>query len=137
VFGAGTEDGNVVLWDARDDTRLGPPMHVATGAIDPISFSPDSQLLVASSTDQTATLWDLESRTRLGNSFPLVQGVIPAAQFAPDGNLLIDYLANAAIWPMDLRTWEHFACQVAGREFTTVEWREHLPDRPNLHVCPQ
>lgn len=135
LLGAGTEDGKVVLWDASDGTRLGSPIQVATGAVDPISFSPDGRLLAASSGDQTVTLWDLGSRKRLGSSFPIEQGVAPAARFAPDGDLVIDYSADAAMWPTDLRTWERFACQVAGRDLTRAEWTDLLPDRPYTNVC--
>ncbi|MDP9300848.1 MAG: AAA family ATPase [Actinomycetota bacterium] len=136
LLGAGTEDGNVVLWNARDGTRLGSPIPVATSAIDPISFSPDGRLLVGSSDDQTATLWDLRSRKRLGSPF-IGQGVIPVAYFAPSGDLIIDFLGHGAQWPTDLQTWERFACQVAGRDLTQDEWSDLLPDRPYQHVCPQ
>ncbi len=137
LLGVGTEDGKVVLWNARTDRPVGSPIQVAAAAIDPISFSPDGRLFVASSEDQTATLWDIESRKRLGNTFPIEQGSVPVARFAPDGSLVIDNLADNALWPMDLQEWVRFACQVAGRDFTRAEWEDVLPDRPYRHVCPQ
>jgi WD40 repeat protein len=136
LLGAGTESGKVVLLNADNGEQVGQPMEVATARIDPISFSPDGRLLAASSEDQTATLWDLESRKRLGKSFPEVQGVVPVTQFAPDGDLVIAYLADAVKWPMDPRTWERFACRVAGRDLTAEEWNDVLPDRPYRQVCP-
>jgi WD40 repeat protein/class 3 adenylate cyclase len=135
LLGAGTEDGKVVLWDVRDRTRLGSPIQVAAGAVNPISFSPDGRLFVASSGDQTATLWDLGSRKRLGNAFPIEQGSIPVARFAPSGDLVIDNLSDTAVWPTNLRTWERFACQVAGRDLTRAEWSDLLPGRPYRRVC--
>jgi WD40 repeat protein/class 3 adenylate cyclase len=137
LLGAGTEDGKVVLWDVRERTRLGSPIQVAAGAINPISFSPDGRLFVASSGDQTATVWDLGSRKRLGNAFPIEQGSIPVARFAPSGDLVIDNLSDTAVWPTNLRTWERFACQVAGRDLTRAEWSDLLPGRPYRRVCPQ
>ncbi len=137
LLGAGTEDGKAVLWNAASGMQLGSPLQVANGAIDPISFSPDGRLLAASSLDQTATLWDLRSRKRLGNSFPIEQAWVPVAQFAPNGDLMIDRVSAMAQWPTDLQTWERFACQVAGRDFTRAEWTDVLPDRPYRQICPQ
>jgi WD40 repeat protein/class 3 adenylate cyclase len=137
LLGAGTEDGQVVLWDARNGEPLGASIQVATGAIDPISFSPDGRLFAASSIDQTTRLWDVPSRKRLGNSFPIEEGSVPVARFAPDGHLVIDNLADTTQWPIDLRTWVRFACQVAGRDLTRTEWADLLPDQPYQHVCPQ
>ena len=110
---------------------------MTTAGIDPISFSPDGRLLAASSFDQTASLWDLRSRKRLGNSFPTEPSWVPVARFAPNGDLVIDRTADMADWPTDVRTWERFACQVAGRDLTPAEWHDILPDRPYRHVCPQ
>jgi WD40 repeat protein/class 3 adenylate cyclase len=137
LLAAGTEDGKVVLWNARNGSPLGSPIQVATGAVDPISFSPDGRMFVASSADQTATLWDVRTRKRLGNTFPIEQGSIPVAQFAPGGDLVIDNVTDTAQWPTDLRTWERFACRVAGRDLTRAEWSDLLPERPYRPVCPQ
>jgi WD40 repeat protein/class 3 adenylate cyclase len=137
LLGAGTEDGRVVLWDARNGKQIGSPIEVATGPINPISFSRDGRLFVASSFDGTATVWDIASRKRLGNSFPIRELWIPTAYFVPSGDLVIDYGSRITVWPMDLRAWERFACQVAGRDLTDAEWRDLLPERPYRQVCPQ
>ena len=135
LLAAGTNSGKVLLLDAQDGERLGPPIEVGKDEIDPVSFSPDGRLLAASSGDQTATVWDVASRKQLGTTFPAVQGVVPVAQFAPDGDLVIAYLADAVKWPMDPRTWERFACKVAGRDLTPAEWDDILPDRDHQRVC--
>lgn len=137
LLAAGSEDGKVVLWDVRSGEQLGPPIQVASGPIDPISFSPDGRRFAASSSDQTATLWDIQSRKRLGNTFPVEQSSIPVARFAAGGDLVIDNVAHVSVWPMDLRAWVRFACQVTGRDLTRAEWSDLLPDRPYRHVCPQ
>jgi WD40 repeat protein len=136
LLAAGTEDGAVVLWDARDGSVVANSIQVATGSIDPISFSPDGRWFVASSVDQTTTLWDVRSHKRLGAAFPVEQGSVPVARFASEGTLVIENLADTAIWPTDLSTWVGFACEVAGRELTRAEWGELLPDRPYRPVCP-
>ena len=137
LLAVGTEDGQVVLWNVVDGTRSGPPIQVATGAINPISFSPDGRLFAASAGDGTATLWDVRTRKRLANTFPVDQASVPVARFTPAGDLLIENTVGASLWPTDLRTWERFACQVAGRDLSPAEWRDLLPSRPYRHVCPQ
>jgi WD40 repeat protein len=124
-----------VLLDAHTGVQLGPPLHVATGVVDPISFSPDGRLFVATSTDQTSTLWDVRSRKRLGTSFAVEPASIPVVRFAPNGDLVIDNLADTAVWPTRLGAWERFACQVAGRDLTRAEWSDLLPGREYRPVC--
>ena len=136
LLAAGTEDGSVVLLNARTGTQLG-SLRVATGGVDPVSFSPNGRLFVATSTDQTATLWDVESRKRLGTSFAVETGSIPVARFAPNGDLVIDNLADTAVWPTGLRAWERFACHVADRDLTRGEWSQLLPNRPYRSICAQ
>jgi WD40 repeat protein len=112
-------------------------IQVATGSIDPVSFSPDGSQFAASSEDQTATLWDVATHKSIGESFPVRQGTIPVALFAPDGSMVIDMLADATVWPMDPEVWKSFACQAAGRDLTTAEWEDLLPDRDFQPTCPQ
>jgi WD40 repeat protein len=137
LLGAGTADGKVMLFTARNGEPVGSPIQVAGGDIGAISFSPDGRLFVASSSDQTATLWDVESRKRIGNTFPVEPAVIPAAYFSSKGDVIIDYLAKATVWPAALRSWIGFACQVANRDLTRAEWHDVLAERPYHHVCPQ
>jgi hypothetical protein len=91
--------------------------------------------MVASSHDESTTLWDLRSRTQIGGSFPERPDVITSPVFEANGQLLIEYLADAAQWPMSVSAWESFACQVAGRDLTAAEWHDILPARPFMHVC--
>ena len=63
LLAAGTNSGKVLLLDAQDGERLGPPIEVGKHEIGPVS-PPDGRLLAAS--DATATVWDLVSRKRLG-----------------------------------------------------------------------
>jgi WD40 repeat protein len=135
-LGAGTGDGKLLRWNVRDRTPVGVPLQIATSPLDPISFSPDGRLLVASALDGTQTLWDLPARRRLGKSFPARTGGDAAAHFTPDGHVVIVYLGEGAIWPTDPRVWQRYACQVAGRDLTRAEWSDVLPDRDYRRVCP-
>ena len=134
-LGAGTDSGQVVLFDSRDGTRLGAPIQLATATLNPIAFSPDGRLLMASADEPAASLLDVGSRRRLGDTFPIEQGSIPLGRFTPGGVLVIDNVTNTAQWPTDLASWRRYACQVAGRDLSRAEWQELLPDRSYRSVC--
>jgi WD40 repeat protein len=135
TLGVGTESGQLLFWDTRTGRPRAAPIDAATANLDTVSFSPDGSLVAAAAFDGTTTVWDVRSHEQIGDTFP-VRLAAPAVLFEPDGRLLIDYLADAAEWPMNVDTWERFACQVAGRDLTRAEWRDILPTRPYMHVCP-
>ena len=135
TLGLGTENGQLLFWDARSGKQRAAPMHAATGNIDTISFSPDGSLVAAGAYDRTSTLWDVRSHQQVGDTFPEQVGAAPAVLFEPNGRLLIYYDSNAAQWPGDVRGWERFACRVVGRNLTRAEWHEILPSRPYARVC--
>lgn len=137
TLGLGTESGQLLFWDARDGHPRGAALQAANGNIDSVSFSPDGSLIAAGAYDRTSTVWDVRTHRQVGDTFPERVGAAPAVLFEPNGRLLIDYEADAAEWPMDVGTWERFACQVAGRNLTRVEWRDILPTRPYMRVCPR
>jgi WD40 repeat protein len=136
LLAVGTEDGQVLFWNARTGIAQAPPLHVSPATIAGISFSPDGTLMAVSSYDGSTTLWDLRSHQQLGSSFPERPSTITTPVFEPDGRLLIDYDADAEEWPIDVHAWERFACQVAGRDLTRAEWHDLLPTRPYMKVCP-
>jgi WD40 repeat protein/class 3 adenylate cyclase/tRNA A-37 threonylcarbamoyl transferase component Bud32 len=137
-LGVGTGGGQLLLLDARTGRPTAAPIQVATGPVVQISFSPDGHSVVASSTDHTVRVWDLRARARLGDAFGPYSGIIPDALFEPNGRLLIMLTSSysAIQWPMNVDTWEQFACRVAGRNLTRAEWHDVLPNRTYQRVCP-
>jgi WD40 repeat protein len=135
LLGVGTLGGQLLLLNPRTGKQVAPPVRVATGEVAEVSFSPDGRSVVVSSFDHTVSVWDVQSRTRLGDVFGPYQGKVPTVQFEPDGRLLINIASNAIEWPMDVGSWERFACQVAGRNLTRAEWREALPTRSYRRAC--
>jgi WD40 repeat protein len=136
MLGVGTQGGRVLLLDPRTGRPAAPPIQVAAGGLVDISFSPDSRALGVGSFDSTASVWDLTSRARIGETFGPYPGTAPAAGFEHNGRFLIDLAANAIEWPMDVATWEQSACRAAGHNLSAAEWRDVLPDRPYVRVCP-
>jgi WD40 repeat protein len=135
LLAVGTEDGQVLFWAARRGVAQTPPLQVAPAGIAQISFSPDGTMMVVSSDDGSTTLWDVRSSTQVGGSFPERPSIFTSTVFEPNGKLLIQYSSDAGEWPMDVGSWERFACQVAGRDLTPAEWHAILPTRPYMHVC--
>jgi WD40 repeat protein len=135
LVAVGTEDGKVLLLNARTGRQDGAPIQVAAGLVGQLAFSPDGTSFAIASNDGTASLWDLRSRKRLGNPLPPLPGAVPGVVFEPSGRLLVGYVSNAYQWPTDVGTWEQFACQVAGRNLSRAEWRDLLPNRAYQRVC--
>ena len=134
LFGVGTGDGRFVALDARTGKPTA-SIQVGAGEISDVSFSPDGRSLAIASNDHTASVWDLRSGKRLGNAFGPYPGTVPAVLFEHNGQLLINLLSNGIEWPMDVRSWEQFACQAAGRDLTHAEWHDLLPNRAYQPDC--
>jgi WD40 repeat protein/class 3 adenylate cyclase len=135
LLGVGTQDGQLLLLDPRTGKAVSPPLQMTTGEIAGISFSPDGRTVAVSSSDHTAGIWDLRARARIGNAFGPYRGTIPTVAIERGGRLLLNLLSDGIEWPMDLSTWEHFACRTAGRDLTPAEWHDLLPDRSYRPVC--
>ena len=135
LLGVGTEGGQVLLLDPRTGRQTAPKIQVATGDVGQISFSPDGRSYAVGSQDGTASVWDVRSGTRVGNPY-VSPDAIPQVVFEPNGRLLIENLTTAIEWPMNVETWEQFACRVAGRNLTRAEWHDALPNRAYRPTCP-
>jgi WD40 repeat protein len=135
VLGIGTADGKFYQWNVEQGVQVGPAITVAASNVLQIAYSPDGTFMVASLRDGSTRLIDLGSGQQLGNSFPIVDGfTVPL--FTATSDLLLGFVNTATDWPTRLAAWEHYACQVAGRDITPAEWANVLPDRPYQHVCP-
>jgi hypothetical protein len=135
LLGVGTEAGRLLLWDPRTGRQSAPPLQVAAGGISQLSFARDSRRIAVGAVDGTATVWDIRDRKRVGEPFPISTNLIPAVAFEPNGSLLITELGAVSQWPLDVSSWERFACSVTSRDLTRAEWRDLLPNRPYRHVC--
>ena len=136
LLGVGTEDGRVLLLDARSGSQIQPPIRAAAANIEQVAYSPDGRSFAAAAVDGATSLWDLRSRKRVGNPFPPSPGAIPDLAFEANGRLLIVGVSNAVEWPTDVRTWERFACHAAGRDLTRAEWHDLVPNRAYRPACP-
>jgi WD40 repeat protein len=136
LLGVGTASGQLLILDPRTGRPTAAPMQVTTGEITNVSFSRDGRSYAVGANDGTASVWDVRSGTRVGNPFGPYPATDPTALFEPNGRLLLNLLSNAIEWPMDVNTWEEFACRLAGRNLTRAEWHDALPNRAYRPTCP-
>ena len=136
MVGLGGQNGDVLFLNPRTGREVRPPLRAAAGNINYIAFSPDGRSLAVSGAGYGINVWDLGTRKQLGSPFGPYPGVIAPSLFEPDGRLLIVLLEQAVQWPVDVGTWERFACEVAGRALTRAEWHDLLPTRRYQKVCP-
>ena len=132
----GTDDGHLMLLDARTGKQRGPATKIAGSAVAQIAVSPHGHLLAFTPWNGGAELWDLRSRSRVGDEFPISPLVVGQVAFEPDGRLLLTEIASATEWPVDRPTLQRFACQIAGRDLAREQWADVLPTRPYRSVCP-
>ncbi|HEY6526617.1 MAG TPA: protein kinase, partial [Solirubrobacteraceae bacterium] len=130
VIALGGEKGEVLFLDPRTGRAVRPPLRAAIGDISYVAFSPDGRSLAVSGVDNDVDLWDLRTRKMLGSPWGPYPDIVPRVLFDRNGRLLIIQPEKTEEWPMDVRTWERFACQVAGRNLTRAEWHDELPNRP-------
>ncbi|MCI0634101.1 MAG: WD40 repeat domain-containing protein [Actinobacteria bacterium] len=65
LIAVGLQDRGIKLLDARELTRVGPPLLGTGGEVKSLAFSPDGRMLAASSVNGVVTLWDVDSGSRL------------------------------------------------------------------------
>jgi WD40 repeat protein len=130
----------------------------ATGAITkPISseflpetmaFSADSHWLLTARTfadfgapKNAVTLWDMTASNPNSEpiELPWFYGGSPVASaFSADNRwAIVAYKeGNTALWPLQLNQIIDLACQTAGRNMTSLEWRQYFPGQQYRKTCP-
>ncbi|XP_019647749.1 PREDICTED: WD repeat, SAM and U-box domain-containing protein 1-like isoform X1 [Branchiostoma belcheri] len=103
-------DGTINLWGSKSGQRLTTLAHPRNNGMRTVSFSPDSNVLVAGSVDGTLVLWDAYTKEMLspqglGPPGPPVvieahDTSICACAFTPDGNFLLSgsMEGNMKLW---------------------------------------
>ena len=133
ALGGGT--GEVAIVDLDSGKPVAPATKGHTAGVGWLAFSADGSRL-ATSDGGSASLWNADTGELLGTvTLPETNSASP--EFGDDGHTV--YIASVmdAVYRWDTRP-EHaldFACRLAGRGFTEVEWAEQFGDLPYLHTC--
>ncbi len=89
LIASGSDDGKIVLWDARTHQQVGSLLAGDRKPISSIAFSPDGKLLASASDGPTILLWDVASRQQLSPALDGHTGAVSGVAFSPDGKTLV------------------------------------------------
>ena len=134
----GTAAGTVELWNPATGNQIGLPVVAGATAVTNIAFDPSGRRFVTTGLgDGTVKVWVTAAPQQQGPALSTDQGSTASAVFEPDGNHLfvVDDAGNGFAWPMSLASWEHQACNVAGRNLSREEWSQLIVGRAYAPVC--
>ena len=134
---AGSKDGRIRAFTARNLRPLGPAFAAHDGSVSSVDASPDGRTLVSAGSDGQIRLWDIASRRPIGTPLPGPENINAVAFFAPDGAHVFAVFRDGSgyRWDVRQRAWESKACSIAGRRLTRAEWHEALPGRTYAPAC--
>jgi WD40 repeat protein/DNA-binding SARP family transcriptional activator len=134
---AGSKDGRIRIFSARDLRPLGPAFAAHDGSVSSVDASRDGRTLVSAGSDGQIRLWDIRSRQPIGTPLPGPENINAVAFFAPDGAHVFAVFRDGRgyRWDVRERAWERKTCSIAGRRLTRAEWHEALPDRAYASAC--
>jgi WD40 repeat protein/DNA-binding SARP family transcriptional activator len=134
-----TNSGDVGLTELETGEWIRPPTPAHTEPVWQATWAPDGSFFISSGRDGRIRLWDGRTGEPLGTILPGPPDSWGLTQVLPDGHtLLIATTANEVFtWDTRLEAWIERACDLAGRNLTTDEWREAFDDRPYRDTCPK
>ena len=103
-FASSHANGNIILWDAREDPSGWKPKHILHGhnAFAQLAFSPDGRTLVSASQDQQVRLWHVNRGASMGR-LTRTNGACSHILFGNDNRLLISGDFNV---PANIMQWQ-------------------------------
>jgi WD40 repeat protein len=136
TLASGGPDGRIILWDtgtweqrtvlwAHGAAVLSGPIFEGAVAVNVLAFSPDGGSL-ASDTVGGVAVWFRANGEWIRRKLEVPWGVEDVA-FAADGRALVTAgHAGRLRWDLAPSSWQHKACEIAGRNLTAQEWRQYL-----------
>ncbi len=127
--------GELLVLDTDTGEQLRPPV-TAHNIVSSLNYSTDGDRILTSGLDATVALWDAETG-RLLSRLTTPERLPQAGFGADEDSVLIAGLWGGAVyqWDPDSDYAVDFACRVAGRDLTAVEWRANFGDRPYQETC--
>jgi WD40 repeat protein/class 3 adenylate cyclase len=137
LLAVGEFDGDGQLYSTGTWAPLGRRLEAHTQRITNVEFSRDGRTLATSSADGTVLLWDVETQEPIGLPLPVEPDTFVSAALSPDGSQV--FAVSTGLRGVSLATdpevWKRHACLVAGRDLTSREWKDALPERRYRAVC--
>ena len=141
-----SESGLVWVVDLETRKIDGEPLDASGTQLQGVALSPDGSLVVATSRDGGIRLWESDSRRAIG---PTLTGHALSARpidFGPAGLYTSglegfddtgEAILSTVRWDLDPESLAVLACELGGRNLTSAEWTEYVPDVPYRATCPQ
>lgn len=106
------------------------------GETNGLAVVPGRDLLVIVQFDGTVRLWDLAENRSRGVLLDAASGGVNPLYDESSDSIWVAVDGDAVRVPLDPDRWIALACEYAGRELTSDEWREYVPgDLPQQPVC--
>ena len=138
TLATGSWPGIVQLWNPKTGRELGQPTPASQSPISSIAFGPTGATFATTGgSDGIARVWTTATLQQFGSNLPGAPNFWGNAAYTPDGNHLVVVWEDGtgSIWPTSTAALEAQACAVAGRNFTTAEWRKFVGG-PYRTTCP-
>jgi WD40 repeat protein len=153
MLASGNGDNSITLWSiltSRDTTntisvkadQLSKINNAHLRSVTSVAFSRDGNILASGGEDQTVTLWDISDPQNpvkkysfKGNSDVILNGGL---FLMANEKILVSASQNEVIfWDINPQSWLEKACNIAGRNFTKLEWQQLVGSEIPYHAtCP-
>ncbi len=137
----GDDKGDLVIWDLKEKHRWGPKLTGFTSPITDVHFSPDNNLLAATSRDKTARMWDLNNIYDLPTVFSDHKDWVWTIDFHPNGTEFATGSADGIIRIFQTKpdTYASQICGLVSSNMSVTEWRQYVGDPEQIayvNTCP-
>jgi WD40 repeat protein len=135
LLALGSREGLILLWDVQKGAIVN-QFYDREGRIFSLAFSPDGKTLAAGHNNYYVTLWDIPGRQLLLRPFLRHTLGVQSLAFNEDGSLLASSAGEIVLWDMSPESWLKKSCEMAGRNFTQLEWQQFFPNEEYRITCP-
>ena len=142
---SGSRDSTLRLWNVKTGEVIGEPWQGHSADVLSVTFSINAPQVVSGSSDKTVRLWDAKTGEAIGEPWLGHSAPVSKVAFSTDGSQVVSGSADdfndyqgytILIWDADEESWVERLCHIAGRNFTQIEWKKYLGDKPYEKTCP-
>lgn len=137
LLATGGGDGTLRFWDTSTWKQSGRSIVASAGWFMSASFDLNGRVIPTAGTDSTVRCTTWLHGPRLDPGSPGHRAP-PQPRRSPHGvpaSWRYTSPVNATEWDTNPSDWAAYACRVAGRNLTPLEWHQFIPDRPYGSVC--
>jgi WD40 repeat protein len=134
LLASGSIDRTVRIWDLASRAPL-EVLEAHSLPVRSVAFGSEG-VLASGGADAFVFLWSLETGDSIGRF--VQDGPVEAVSFDRDGHsIVVGGEAGVHVLDVDPASWAARACDIAGRNLSTGEWEEFLPNQPYHATCAE